>query len=221
LIAFYLHFGGIEALQALESDMKGTLVAQQHDADQYDAELRAEIKRIRKRNKQVRKDNKVRTAWNNTRPVGTDPLPITEEELEPTRPAINLDLSDQLTVFAGHPANTLKLPTVVHRINALAKDRYPGEQNFGVIYTIGFRTLSSIGPHTNLQVLQSYFDPDWTSRTLVHLHPAVTTPTYADTASNTSLALVALLAKWILGDVDENSTPIADQILIRFEGGND
>jgi hypothetical protein len=144
LVGFYLHLGGLDALHALESDMKATLVTQQRDVSQYDAELRRELKSVRKHNKTVRRDNEARAGWNRTRNNDTQRLPMLERTPEPTRPAVNLDLSSQLASFAGHTATSLKLPTVVHRINELAKAKYPREQNFGVVYTIGFRTLSSI-----------------------------------------------------------------------------
>lgn len=207
-------------MDAIQSDMKATLLSQQNDADQHDMELASEIKRIRKWNRRVKKENPGRIQWNSQRASNQDPLPLLSEKPEPARPRINLDLSDQLNRFTDITPEPLTIPTVVHRINELSKEKAPGEQHFGVIYTIGFRTLSSIGPHTNLQVLQSYFPADW-SRNLLRLQASILSPSYADTAENTSLALVALLAKLVLGDIDGASTPVADEILKRFEGEPD
>jgi len=219
LIGFYLHYGGLDAMEAIESDMKATLLAQQHEADRYDAALASEIKSVRKWNRKVRKENPGRVKWNEGRSSTQDPLPLLSEKPEPKRPKINLDLSIQLGRFSETSPGSLTIPTVVHRINELAKEKAPGEQNFGVIYTIGFRTLSTIGPHTNLQVLQSYFPADW-SRNFLRLQASILSPSYADTAENTSLALVALLAKFVLGDVPGASTPVTDEILRRFEGAS-
>lgn len=213
LTGLYLHYGESEALDKLEADFKYTLEAQQHEADAYDRELAAEIKRAERKNRKIRRDNDGIRLWNESHPDGP-PKPTLDEIKIPTRPAIKLDLHEAIERGPHIVAKSLSVQEMTHALTRLAEDKAPGDEHFGVIYTIGYRGASTIGTHLNVNLLGSYLRGE--DRNFFRIAKRVGTPTYASTSSYSALPATALLAHRILARRACEST-VAVEVLQRFE----
>lgn len=209
LMGLYVQYSGIEATMALESDMKASFQAQANEAALYDQVLATE----RQSAAQVRERNQQIEAWNRDHPnlVPRDLLP---EIPEPSRVAINL-AAPALERFADVEAKRLSLPDIISRLNTSAKSIGEGEEHFGIVYTMGYRTLSSIGPHPNLEVIQAYFDSTLPNN-FVRLERQLRTPSAADLTRHVTLQCAAHLSERVLGPVEGANLSVTRQILSRY-----
>ena len=209
LMGLYVQYGGLEATMAIEADMKASFQAQLDDAVRYDRALKKERKRAAK----VREQNEKIAEWNTEHPElpPRNYLPIVPE---PKRLPINLAMPI-LDRFVGIQAKKLSLPDVVSRLNELGESLDDGNEHFGIVYTMGYRTMSSIGPHPNLEVIQSYFDSTRVTN-FVRLERRVRTPSAADLVNQLTLQQAAHLSFRVLGDIPGAVIPVTEEILARY-----
>jgi len=218
MMGLYIQYGGEEAVKAVVADMKATHLAQKRDAADYNAQLKKERKEARR----IRRVNKSTEQWNLEHP-DLPPRSLLTEVPEPQRPPLDLSIP-ALDRFGEIEAHSLNVQEVTRRLNRLGKNiEVGGDEHFGVVYTVGYRTLSSIGPHPNLEVIESYVDPGVLGN-FVRVESNVRTPSAADLARHLSLQQTAHLSYRVLHPVPGANLPVTLEILARYlsmGGGGD
>lgn len=214
LLGLLIHYGEMRILELLEGDLKYSLETQQQECDEYDRLLEDEAEAVAQRNQRVAHDNAGKEKWNAAN-VSKEPKLLLPPVAEPTRPFIRRDLSRQLATVAHARARPLSPQKVVSLLNRLAKTAAPGHENFDIIYSVGYRVLSTIGAHANLEVLSSYLS-DAESNQFVRVEPEMRSPSFASAALHTALPLTAILAHRVLSAAGSKA-PIVGSICLRYE----
>jgi hypothetical protein len=214
LTGLYIHYGEDEALKRMYAEFKKTLETQQQEADDYDRDLKIEIRKANRRNKKTRHDNEGKRKWNEAHPDET-PRELLPEIRVPDRPEINLDLSAAIREGVEMEAKSLSVKEMTQALTHLAQEKAPGEEHFGVLYAIGYRGASTIGTHPNVNVLGSYLRGGEDSH-FIRIAEEVHTPSYASTSRYSSLPSTALLAHRVLARRGCESQ-VAIEVLRRFE----
>jgi hypothetical protein len=210
LIGLYLHYGGEEALDALASDYRHSLKAWAHDIDNYRAMVAAEKERISRRNERIRRANRHRTARNLKYP-DCEPLELIPELAEPTFESIDLDLSAPLLRWSHVRPADLPLREVVGRLNRLLREDGDRAAAMELTYNYVYRSLSTFGAHTNVNVLDGYITGR--ERNFRRVSAKTTNPPMAGAVAGGAIVLCAFLAQSVLGhEADDGRLPIATAI---------
>jgi hypothetical protein len=117
--------------------------------------------------------------------------------------------------FVNIESEKLSLPDVVSRLNELGESLADGNEHFGIVYIMGYRTMSSIGAHPNLEVIQSYFDSTRVTN-FVRLERRARTPSAADLVNQLTLQQAAHPSFRVLGDIPGAVIPVTEEILARY-----
>ena len=209
LMGLYVQYGGLEATMAIEADMKASFQAQLDDAVRYDRALKKERKRAAK----VRKHNEKIAEWNREHPEL--PRGVTSRSSPSRNASPSTLLCPFSIVLSTSRLRSSVFPTSCRVLNELGESLDDGDEHFGIVYTMGYRTMSSIGAHPNLEVIQSYFDSTRVTN-FVRLERRVRTPSTADLVNQLTLQQVADLSFRVLGDIPGAAIPVTEEILARY-----
>jgi hypothetical protein len=187
LVALYIHFGGYEALLKVAQDARHSLEGIELEARQFDEWLAAEKTAARKSGRKVATTNGGIAQWNEKNP-DVPPKPLLDEPYVPQLSPAGLDLSNLIEGFGPHEAQGFS------------------RESFRPIYLI-YRTLSAIGTHASMHILDAYFVPGG----FIRIAPMPVNGSASDSVRATSLYGTAFLAGRVLGE-SGIPTPTADEI---------
>lgn len=157
-MALCIHFGGYEALLKVGQDARHALEGQE-----FDEWLAAEKRAARKSAEQVAKANSGLSQWNEANP-DAPAKPLLDEPYVPQLSLTGLDLDELLGGFDPHKAQGLPVKNIVEALTKVGPDKGLARESFRPICLI-YRTLSAIGPHANMHILDAYFVPGGFIRT--------------------------------------------------------
>ena len=205
LVALYIHFGGYEALLKVAQDARHSLEGIKLEARQFDEWLTTEKTAARKSSKKVAKANDGIAQWNEKNP-DAPPKPLLDEPYVPQLSSTGLDLSSLIDGFGPHQAQGLSVSEIVDTLTKWGPEKGFSRESFRPIYLI-YRTLSTIGAHVGMSVLDAYFVPGG----FIRVAAMPVNGSASDTVRATSLYGTASLAERVLGE-HEIPTPVADEI---------
>jgi hypothetical protein len=157
LVALYIHFGGYEALLKVAQDARHSLEGIELEARQFDQWLAAEKAAARKSGTKVAKTNSGIAQWNGKNP-DAPPKPLLDEPYMPQLSSTGLDLSSLIDGFGPHEAQGLSVSEIVDSLTKWGPEKGFSRESFRPIYLI-YRTLSAIGTHASMHILDAYFVP--------------------------------------------------------------
>jgi hypothetical protein len=205
LVALYIHFGGYEALLRVAQDARHSLEGIELEAGQFDEWLAAEKSSARKSGKKVAKTNGGIAQWNEKNP-DAPPKPLLDEPYVPQLSSTGLDLSNLIEGFGPHEAQGLSVSEIVDALTKWGPEKGFSRESFRPIYLI-YRTLSAIGTHASMHILDAYFVPGG----FIRVAPTPVNGSASDSVRATSLYGTAFLAGRVLGE-HGIATPAADAI---------
>jgi hypothetical protein len=205
LVAFYMHFGGYEALLKVAKDARHSLEGIELEARQFDEWLAAEKTAARKSGQKVAKTNGGIAQWNEQNP-DVPPKPLLDEPYVPQLSPAGLDLSGLIDGFGPHEAQGLSLSEIVDTLTKWGPEKGFSRESFRPIYLI-YRTLSAIGTHASMHILDAYFVPGG----FIRVAPMPVNGSASDSVRATSLYGTAFLAQRVQGERGI-PTPVADDI---------
>ena len=205
LVALYIHFGGYEALLRVAQDARHSLEGIELEAGQFDEWLAAEKSSARKSGKKVAKTNGGIAQWNEKNP-DAPPKPLLDEPYVPQLSSTGLDLSNLIEGFGPHEAQGLSVSEIVDALTKWGPEKGFSRESFRPIYLI-YRTLSAIGTHASMHILDAYFVPGG----FIRVAPMPVKGSASDSVRATSLYGTAFLAGRVLGE-HGIATPAADEI---------
>ena len=205
LVALYIHFGGYDALIRVAQDARHSLEGIALEAKQFDEQLAAEKKAARKSTTKVSKANNGIAQWNEAHPE--EPAKSLHDEPYVSQlSATALDLTDLIEGFGEHEAQALTVSEIVDTLTKWGPEKGFGRESFRPIYLI-YRTMSAIGTHATMHILDSYFVPGG----FVRVAPMPVNGSAANAVRATALYGTAFLASHVLGE-QGFKTPAADEI---------
>jgi hypothetical protein len=157
LVALYIHFGGYEALLKVAQDARHSLEGIELEARQFDEWLAAEKTAARKSGRKVATTNGGIEQWNEKNP-DVPPKPLLDEPYVPQLSSAGLDLSSLIDGFGPHEAQGLSVSEIVDTLTKWGPEKGFSRESFRPIYLI-YRTLSAIGTHASMHILDAYFVP--------------------------------------------------------------
>jgi hypothetical protein len=205
LVALYIHFGGYEALLKVAQDARHSLEGIEREARQFDVWLAAEKTAARKSGRKVAQANGGIAQWNERNP-DAHPKPLLDEPYVPPLSSTGLDLSSLIDGFGPHEAQGLSMSEIVDTLTKWGPEKGFSRESFRPIYLI-YRTLSAIGTHASMHILDAYFVPGG----FIRVAPMPVNGSASDSVRATSLYGTAFLAGRVLGERGI-STPAADEI---------
>ena len=205
LVALYIHFGGYEALLKVAQDARHSLEGIDLEARQFDEWLAAEKIAARKSGTKVAKTNGGIAQWNEKNP-DVPPKPLLDEPYMPQLSSTGLDLSSLIDGFGPHEAQGLSMSEIVDTLTKWGPEKGFSRESFRPIYLI-YRTLSAIGTHASMHILDAYFVPGG----FIRVAPMPVNGSASDSVRATSLYGTAFLAGRVLGERGI-PTPAADEI---------
>lgn len=205
LVALYVHFGGYEALCKVAQDARHRLEGIDLEAKQFDEWLAAEKRAAHKSGKKVAKTNRGIAQRNESNP-DAPAKPLLDEPYVPRLSPAGLDLSNLVEGFGLHEAQGLSVSEIVDTLTKWGPEKGFSRESFRPIYLI-YRTMSAIGTHTNMHILDAYFVPGG----FVRIDPMPNNGSASDSVRVTSLYGTAFLAGRVLGECGI-ATPAADEI---------
>lgn len=205
LVALYIHFGGYDALIRVAQAARHSLEGIAAEAEQFDAQLAADRKAARKSSTKVAKTNNGIAGWNKAHPEEPAKL-LHDEPYIPQLSPTALDLTELIAGFGEHEAQGLAVSEIVDTLSKWGPKKGFGRESFRPIYLI-YRTMSAIGTHANMHVLDSYFVPGG----FVRIARTPVNGSIIDSVRVTSLYGTAFLASYVLGE-QGFETPASDEI---------
>jgi hypothetical protein len=205
LVALYIHFGGYEALLKVAQDARHSLEGIELEARKFDEWLAAEKTAARKSGKKVAKTNSGIAQWNEKNP-DAPPKPLLDTPYVPQLSTTNLDLSSLIDGFGPHEAQDLSVSEIVDALTKWGPEKGFSRESFRPIYLI-YRTLSAIGTHASMHILDAYFVPGG----FIRVAPMPVNGSASDSVRATSLYGTAFLAARVQGERGI-PTPVADEI---------
>lgn len=205
LMALYIHFGGYEALLKVAQDARHSLEGIEQEGKEFDEWLAAEKKAARKSVKKVASVNTGISQWNEANP-DVSAKPLLDEPYVPRLSPTGLDLGDLIEGFDPHEAQGLPVKNIVEALTKMGPDKGFARESFRPMYLI-YRTLSTIGPHANMNILDAYFVPGG----FIRIASTTINGSVSDSIRVTSLYATAYLASYVLGS-HGIATPVADEI---------
>jgi len=203
LVAMYIHFGGYPAFQRIAQDSRRNFEALEHDREGFLQKLAADKKAAQASASKVKQINKSKTKWNSANPKGPRkqlrPVPHVPQ-LVPRDPGLN----NIIDLYGALDPQAISVSEIVDTLTKLGPEKGFSRESLRPIYHI-YRMQSATGPHPTLTVLDSYFGPGETWRTV----PALVTPAVRGFALPGVLQATAFLASRVLGD-QGSPTPVAD-----------
>jgi hypothetical protein len=205
LVALYIHFGGYDALLKVAQDARHSLEGIELEARQFDERLAADKAAALKSGKKVKGTNNGIAQWNEKNPDA--PKPLLDEPYMPQLSPAGLDLGDLIEGFDPHQAQGLSVSEIVDTLTKWGPEKGFSRESFRPIYLI-YRTLSAIGLHASMNILDAYFVPGG----FIRIAPMLVNGSASDSVRATSLYGTAFLAVHVLGERGI-PTPAADEIL--------
>ena len=205
LVALYIHFGGFDALCRLAQEARHGLEGIDLEGKQFDQWLAAEKKAARRSGRKVAKTNSGIAYWNEANPHAPG-KPLHDEPYVPRLSPTRLDLSGLIKSFEPHEAQGLSVSEIVDALSTWAPEKGFGRESFRPIYLI-YRTLSAIGTHTTMHILDAYFVPGG----FIRVAPMPINGSICDNVRVSSLYGTAFLASHVL-NAHGIPTPVADEI---------
>lgn len=204
LAALYIHFGGYDALIRVAQDARHSLEGLDLEVKRFDEELAAEKKAARKSSEKVATTNGGIAKWNEAHP--DKPKSLHVEPYVPQLSPTGLDLSDLIAGFGEHEAQGLTVSEMVDTLTKWGPEKGFGRESFRPLYII-YRTMSIIGTHATMAILDSYFVPGG----FIRIAPIPINGSTIDNVRVTALYGTAFLAGHVLGE-QGFETPMADEI---------
>jgi hypothetical protein len=193
LVAYYLHHGGVDAVEALSEAQRSQLELQRRVMAEHDEAVRHARKRVRAKNRRIAANNARIVAWNEAHPDTPKPL----LDLLPGPPGVLVDWSDAPPV-EDRSAKDLSLLEIVAELRRLTRAKGT-EETFEASYHLAYRGLSNLGAHANLFVFGAYLDNRNGRGNLVRIRPTATVrSSFEDPNLDMALLLVAGLSVAIL-----------------------
>jgi hypothetical protein len=205
LVALYIHFGGYEALLKVAQDARHSLEGIELEARQFDQRLAAEKTAARKSGRKVAKANGGIAQWNEKNP-DVPPKPLLDEPYVPQLSPAGLDLTSLIEGFGPHEAQDLSVSEIVDALTKWGPEKGFSRESFRPVYLI-YRTLSAIGTHASMHILDAYFVPGG----FIRVAPMPVNGSASDSVRATSLYGTAFLAGHVLGERGIPA-PAADEI---------
>lgn len=205
LMALYIHFGGYEALVKVGQDARHALEGIAKEGREFDEWLAAEKRAARKSTEKVAKANSGISQWNEANP-NAPAKPLLDEPYVPQLGSTGLDLDDLIGGFDPHEAQGLPVKNIVEALTRMGPDKGFARESFRPMYLI-YRTLSTIGFHANVHILDAYFVPGG----FIRIAPAPINGSVIDSIRVTALYGTAYLAGYVLGS-NGIAAPAADEI---------
>lgn len=216
LYGAYIHFGGIAAIRMIRMSEDTSQKTMHDELVEWDKFLSRTIKKNTKRGKKV---GEVRAQIEIHRPGG---LTAKEREqlAEPHVPRPTYRKEAIAHLGRGLETEETVEFGVFHAVSWLS-EQGPilgfATERFDPLYHL-YRAYSSIGPHPNLSVYESYVLRDQ-KKTFIRT-TAKPLKSIAFNVLLDSVVSTAQLAEWIL-DPDSNGTSLAGEVRRRFEGAED
>lgn len=207
LVALYIHFGGYEALLRVAQDARHSLEGIELEARQFDEWLAAEKREdsSAQSGRKVAKTNGGIAQWNEKNP-DVAPKPLLDEPYVPQLSSTGLDLSNLIEGFGPHEAQGLSVSEIVDTLTKWGPEKGFSRESFRPIYLI-YRSLSAIGTHASMNILDAYFVPGG----FIRVAPTPVNGSASDSVRATSLYGTAFPAGRVLGE-HGIATPAADEI---------
>ncbi len=204
-VALYIHYGGHDALLKVAQDSRQELEGIEREAQEFNTWLATEKERATERGMKVARNNDGMAKWNAANPEAPAKT-LLDEPYVPKLSTINVDLTEAIDGLSAHPAQGLPIKNIVDVLTGLGPQKGFSRESLRPMYVI-YRTLSTIGTHTNISILDAYFMPGG----FIRIAPMPINGSVIDTIRVSSLYSTAFLAGCVLGD-HGTETPIADEI---------
>ena len=134
------------------------------------------------------------------------PKPLLDEPYVPQLSPAGLDLSSLIDRFGPHEAQGHSLSEIIDTLTKWGPEKGFSRESFRPIYLI-YRTLSAIGTHASMHILDAYFVPGG----FIRVAPMPVNGSASDSVRATSLYGTAFLAARVQGERGI-PTPVADDI---------
>jgi hypothetical protein len=201
LVAYYIHHGGVEALEAVAGAYHHSIATQHGVIQEHDEALRREHRQVRRRNRKIETANAGIAEWNRRNPE-SQPKKMHDLLPKPRGVFVGWDDIGWLKSIPKVPPARLPLTEMVNRLRLLTREAGQ-EELFDVSYHLAYRGLSNFGAHANLFVLNAYLDHREGRGVFVKVSPAASVPSSFDQPNlSMSLLLLAGLSVAVLGDQD-------------------
>lgn len=156
LVALYIHFGEFDAVVRLARDTRHNLEALRRESKEFDDRLATAQKAARRQGRKVAKRNAALAGWNLRNPDQTA-KPLQDAPYVPRLTPTGLDLDDAISGFGEYEAQGLSVSEIVDWLTKNAPRLGFGRESFRPMYLF-YRTMSTIGSHANMSVLDRYFN---------------------------------------------------------------
>lgn len=217
IVGLYVHHGGMTALEQVGGDYVASLKQWQADMDAYNNSLRAALDRAHKRNRSIRRANANRTTFNIANPELPQLELLTEVRVAKQAP-LDLDLQPVILAAGDFEPQRLPLRESASRLGRLLRDANDDTAAGEVSYNIVFRSLSTMGAHTNLWVLDAYIAER--HKVLLRVGDRLGAKSLIPAITRAAVVLTAFLTLTVLADeADDGNLPTALKIWKDAEAG--
>ena len=219
IVSYYIQLGGTDALTAIAGDYVYSRTSASVSLARHDEELAQRRKEARRRNRRIDKANRNIATWNDQHPH-EPPKPLHQRLLEPVGVAAGVTADEWRSRLPNVTPSRLPLIEIVKRLAPITRAR-GYEETYEAAYHLAYRSLSSLGAHPSLFVLDSYLDNRHGRGLLLRIRAHAEVPSlFAVPNKEMSLLLLCGLSEAVFGARDVPH-PIAQRVLRRFQPPTD